>query len=29
MAALRKLSPILLDLVRGAVEVTESISTRK
>ncbi len=29
MAALRTLSPILLDLVRGAVEVTESITTRK
>lgn len=28
LAALRKLSPILIDLVRGSVEVTESISTR-
>ena len=27
--ALRQLSPILIDLVRGAVEVTESLSTRK
>jgi UDP-N-acetyl-D-glucosamine dehydrogenase len=27
--ALRRLSPILIDLVRGAVEVTESLSTRK
>jgi UDP-N-acetyl-D-mannosaminuronate dehydrogenase len=27
--ALRKLSPILIDLVRGYVEVTESLSTRK
>jgi UDP-N-acetyl-D-glucosamine dehydrogenase len=27
--ALRKLSPILIDLVRGAVEVTESLSTRQ
>jgi nucleotide sugar dehydrogenase len=26
--ALRRLSPILIDLVRGAVEVTESLSTR-
>lgn len=26
---LRRLSPILIDLVRGAVEVTESLSTRK
>lgn len=29
IAALRKLSPILIDLVRGAVEVSESISTHK
>lgn len=29
LAALRQLSPILIDLVRGAVEVNESISTRK
>ncbi|HAC47284.1 MAG TPA: hypothetical protein DCF65_14625 [Chloroflexi bacterium] len=29
LAALRRLSPILIDLVRGAVEVTESLSTRK
>ncbi|HYT12942.1 MAG TPA: nucleotide sugar dehydrogenase [Candidatus Nitrosopolaris sp.] len=29
IAALRNLSPILIDLVRGAVEVSESISTRK
>jgi nucleotide sugar dehydrogenase len=29
IAALRRLSPILIDLVRGAVEVSESISTRK
>lgn len=28
MDALRKLSPILIDLIRGSVEVTESISTR-
>ena len=27
--ALRQLSPVLIDLVRGAVEVTESLSTRK
>jgi UDP-N-acetyl-D-glucosamine dehydrogenase len=27
--ALRQLSPILIDLVRGAVEVTESLTTRK
>jgi UDP-N-acetyl-D-mannosaminuronate dehydrogenase len=26
--ALRKMSPILMDLVRGAVEATESISSR-
>src|SRR5207249_1571033 len=29
VAALRQLSPILMDLVRGAVEATESISSRK
>ena len=29
IAALRNLSPILIDLVRGAVEVSESISTHK
>ena len=29
IAALRQLSPILMDLVRGAVEATESISSRK
>jgi UDP-N-acetyl-D-glucosamine dehydrogenase len=28
LAALRRSSPILIDLVRGSVEVTESISTR-
>ena len=28
-AALRRLSPILIDLVRGSVEVTESITTHK
>ena len=28
LAALRQLSPILIDLVRGAVEATESISSR-
>src|SRR5260370_10238151 len=28
LGALRQLSPILIDLVRGAVEVTESLSTR-
>jgi UDP-N-acetyl-D-glucosamine dehydrogenase len=27
--ALRQISPVLIDLVRGAVEVTESLSTRK
>jgi UDP-N-acetyl-D-glucosamine dehydrogenase len=29
LAALRRVSPILIDLVRGAVEVTDSISTRQ
>jgi hypothetical protein len=28
MAALRQMSPILMDLVRGAVEARESISSR-
>ena len=28
IAALRQMSPILMDLVRGAVEATESISSR-